>query len=859
MATHIIDKIEYGGNIYQIQDSSALKTHQTIKQDGITGATITRFGICDTGASTVAKTVSIDSGTFTLARGAKVTVKFTNKNTANSPTLNVNSTGAKRIQHNGALIASASNKNLLYGTLDFVYDGSYWQLVGNYIDTDTAQNQNAFSYVKVGDTTISADTTTDTLELVAGNNIILTPDADNDKVTIAVDDIEIPLATQSLDGLMSQRDKQLSDTLDVGGRNLVEETTRTFTCVAGSNGEGSSVYLNLTTYAIDKRVLHIANEIFTISFDYTLTGNSNANAYIYPQINGSQASLLTIGNRYNTSQSIQKVVENTTQGKYKETIKITAAQAAYAYDGTIRILLKSATSGATFKIKNFKLEYGTMATDWTVSPEEVGYKEPPIYSGTKYQYIGERITVNSLQAPVCYIEDYKTTAKPSSFSAFAWQGMEIYGNLMFRTVAGGKCAVYDLNTNATSLTAISYFNLGSYTGDSTTNHADCLCFSDEFYNANDPFPLLYVTAGDADHGKCFVERISRSGNTFSSTLIQTITVNEQQFQGSGLMWGFPWVQFHAYNGYLYTIGHEYRANGSFGKSGNYHIITQFNRPSSTRSSVVLTPSDVDNQWATKYDHDYQQGCRFKDGKIYMIMGHGMTNGTPSPNYFTVYSLTLKESIAEIDLSKGAYKNWVVQCISIYNNKIIVGNASNGQTFSITFSNSNRNAPQNIGLATHSADGLLSSTDKIKIDTITQAQTNFLYPRAGTYNNQVWYGGGFITRNGKAVFFSIPLPGAINRSISIHCKALRVRTVGGYAINNIEEGDTDYTFEYKTTPIGINVIVEKTTVLDANQNLPVGVQFDYNLTIQPQDPSLNTVYFNSTSDFINMGTVGGSPA
>lgn len=845
MATHIINKIEYGGNIYNIQDSNALKTHQTIEQDGITGATITRFGICNTEASTQIKTVSIDSGTFTLTRGAKVTVKFTNKNTADSPSLNVNSTGAKGIQHNGALIASASNKDLLYGTLDFVYDGTYWQLVGNYIDTDTAQNQNAFSYVKVGNTTISADTTTDTLELVAGDNVILTPAANSNKVFITARDIEIPLATQSSDGLMSQEDKQLSDTLDVGGRNLVDGTMATFTCTAGSNGEGSSDYLNLTTYAIDKRVLHIANEIFTISFNYTLTGNSNAFAYIYPQINGSQASLLTIGNRYNTSQSIQKVVGNTTQGKYKETIKITAAQAAYAYDGTIRILLKSATSGAIFKIKNFKLEYGTMATDWIASPEELGYKEPPTYSGTKYQYIGERITVSSLQAPVCYIEDYKTTVKPSAFTS-GWQGMDIYGNLMFRTVTGGRCAVYDLNTDATSLTAIGYFNLGSYTGDSTTNHADCLCFSDQFYNANDPFPLLYVTAGDENHGKCFVERISRSGNTFSSTLIQTITVNERQFQGSGLRWGFPWVQFHAYNGYLYTIGHEYRANGSFGKSSNYHIITQFNRPSPTRSSVVLTPDDVDNQWTTKYDHDFQQGCRFKDGKIYMIMGHGTGSVNPSPNYCTVYSLTLKESIAEIDLSKGAYKDWVVQCLAIYNDKIIIGNNSNNKTFSIIFSNSNRNAPQNIGLATHSADGLLSSSDKIKIDTIAQAQTNFLYPRAGTYNNQVWYGGGFITRNGKAVFFSIPLPGAINRSISIHCKALIVRTVGRYVIDNIEEGqDTDYTFEYKTTPIGINVIVEKTSQLDANENLPVGVQFGYNLTIQPQDSSLNTVYFDST--------------
>jgi hypothetical protein len=47
-------------------------------------------------------------------------------------------------------------------------------------------NQNAFSNVKVGTTTIAADSKTDTLELVAGSNIVITPDAANDKVTFDV-------------------------------------------------------------------------------------------------------------------------------------------------------------------------------------------------------------------------------------------------------------------------------------------------------------------------------------------------------------------------------------------------------------------------------------------------------------------------------------------------------------------------------------------------------------------------------------------------------------------------------------------------------------------------------------------------
>jgi hypothetical protein len=51
--------------------------------------------------------------------------------------------------------------------------------------SNAEKNQNAFSNIIVGETTIAADTTTDTLTLV-GSNVTITPDATNDKITIAV-------------------------------------------------------------------------------------------------------------------------------------------------------------------------------------------------------------------------------------------------------------------------------------------------------------------------------------------------------------------------------------------------------------------------------------------------------------------------------------------------------------------------------------------------------------------------------------------------------------------------------------------------------------------------------------------------
>ena len=53
------------------------------------------------------------------------------------------------------------------------------------IEAKAEVNQEAFSNVKIGSTIIAAESKKDTLDIVAGSNITLTPDATNDKITIA--------------------------------------------------------------------------------------------------------------------------------------------------------------------------------------------------------------------------------------------------------------------------------------------------------------------------------------------------------------------------------------------------------------------------------------------------------------------------------------------------------------------------------------------------------------------------------------------------------------------------------------------------------------------------------------------------
>ena len=93
----------------------------------------------------------------------------------------------------GSAYVEISQSLALGETSSTAYRGDRGKIAYDHSQTSHAPanaevNQNAFSNVKVGSTTVSADSKTDTLELVAGTNVTLTPDATNDKVTITTND-----------------------------------------------------------------------------------------------------------------------------------------------------------------------------------------------------------------------------------------------------------------------------------------------------------------------------------------------------------------------------------------------------------------------------------------------------------------------------------------------------------------------------------------------------------------------------------------------------------------------------------------------------------------------------------------------
>ena len=117
----LINKINVGGTHYDLGGSML-------------------YGVCSTAAATAAKEVTVN-GNFTLEEGAMVVIKFTEANSVDAPTLNVNNTGAKSMKRYGTqkISTSTSTSGWIAGAVTlFVYDGTNW--VRDYWSNSTYSN-----------------------------------------------------------------------------------------------------------------------------------------------------------------------------------------------------------------------------------------------------------------------------------------------------------------------------------------------------------------------------------------------------------------------------------------------------------------------------------------------------------------------------------------------------------------------------------------------------------------------------------------------------------------------------------------------------------------------------------------------
>lgn len=179
--------INYQSIVY-IKDSKEIWTHGQFYATAVTWSTITGKPSFATVATSGSYNDLNNRPTIPTSLPTPNSLTFTGATTGTwngSAAKTVNIPTYSNASTSSAGLMSASDKSKLNG-----------------IAGGAEVNQNAFSNVVVGSTTIAADSKTDTLTLTAGSNITLTPNATNDSITISASgsSYSLPLASNSTRG-----------------------------------------------------------------------------------------------------------------------------------------------------------------------------------------------------------------------------------------------------------------------------------------------------------------------------------------------------------------------------------------------------------------------------------------------------------------------------------------------------------------------------------------------------------------------------------------------------------------------------------------------------------------------------------
>ena len=220
-------KARFDGAVSSITGDGSSTTITYTKVDGTTGTFVTKDTTYSEATTDTAGLMSAADKTKLngIATGAnKTTVDSSLSSTSTNPVQNkvINTAlAAKAPLASPALTGTPTAPTAAAGTNTTQIATTAF--VKSAVDTASTAVR-SFSKVKVGSTNVEADSATDTLTLEAGDNVTITPDATNDKVTIAATDTTYSAATTSAAGLMSAADKTKLDGIATGANKTTVDT-----------------------------------------------------------------------------------------------------------------------------------------------------------------------------------------------------------------------------------------------------------------------------------------------------------------------------------------------------------------------------------------------------------------------------------------------------------------------------------------------------------------------------------------------------------------------------------------------------------------------------------------------------------
>jgi hypothetical protein len=230
----------------------------------------------------------------------------------------------------------------------------------------------------------------------------------------------------------------------------------------------------------------------------------------------------------------------------------------------------------------------------------------PSYNAVRYPYTGERIFD-------------KTFSVTQMGSGVGNQGSCCYNGVVFGFSSNSTTVkIHDMVTGR--ITSCSIANMSP-----NNSHNNAAFFTDEFYDANDPFPIIGTS--DDINQNVLLFRIVVNNNIYSMTLVQTIHIEKGETAFS--------------QGNTYTYGNGKLFSLSENRPRTHWYIYEWDMPTLSQGDVTLT-SSLENEHRIPEVNNYQGLC-YKDG--YMFMPEKTSNSN-----IIVVNMATDEIVTHIPIS-----------------------------------------------------------------------------------------------------------------------------------------------------------------------------------------------------------------
>lgn len=168
-------------------------------------------------------------------------------------------------------------------------------------------------------------------------------------------------------------------------------------------------------------------------------------------------------------------------------------------------------------------------------------------------------------------------------------------------------------------------------------HNNSATFSSVFYDAADPFPLLYLSS--IYDSKVYVMRITEADGVYSMSEVQVI-----QLPTSASFGFFPDAFVDGSDLWV----NAYKENSTTSATNNAIVFRKFALPAVDEDtpSVTLTDADILDTFETTF-YAYKQDGFVLNDKLYQ----GCGNSGAYPTYLTCYDLTAKEELDKVTLPR----------------------------------------------------------------------------------------------------------------------------------------------------------------------------------------------------------------